>query len=57
MKKIMLATVAILALSASSVWAQGAFRIGGGMYFDDNMPGGSIAVDIPIGEGNLAISP
>jgi len=27
------------------------------MYFDDNMPGGSIAVDIPIGEGNLAISP
>lgn len=37
--------------------AEGAFRLGGGVHFDEDLPGVSVAVDIPIGEGNLAFGP
>jgi hypothetical protein len=35
----------------------GSFKIGGGMFFDNNIPGAHLSVDIPVGEGSFAISP
>ena len=35
----------------------GMFKVGGGMFFDNNILGGHFSIDFPIGEGKLAISP
>ena len=35
----------------------GSFKIGGGMFFDNSIPGAHLSVDIPVGEGSFAISP
>jgi hypothetical protein len=44
-------------LAAGSASAAGAFKIGGGIYFEETTPGGHISIDIPVGEGSFMISP
>jgi len=44
-------------LAAGSASAAGAFKIGAGMFFDNNTPGAHLSIDIPVGEGSFAISP
>ena len=49
--------VGSLFLWTGSVSAAGSFKIGGGMFFDNSIPGGHISIDIPVGEGSFVISP
>ena len=55
--KIAIALCVVGLLSVSPAWAGGTFRIGGGVYFDETVPGGHLSIDIPVGGGKFAISP
>ena len=58
MKKLFALVMAVACLAfAASANAAGMIKVGGGIYFDENPIGGMISVDIPVGEGGLAISP
>jgi len=47
----------VFTLTADARAEGGTFKIGGGMFFDNNIPGGNLSLDFPIGEGKLALSP